>query len=66
MIVRPRLQEILNERGLTQMALANKSGVSQSKISMFDKKAQHKDLDLFLLAKSLNLKIEDLYEVIDD
>lgn len=66
MIIHPQLIKILKERGLTQTALVNKGGVAQSKISNFDNKQSHKDIDLFLIAKSLNLHIEDLFEVIDD
>lgn len=61
--VRPRLNEILKERGLTQTELAQKAGIPQAAISRFDRNSQRKDEHLFAIAYVLNLKVEDLFEV---
>lgn len=61
--IKPRLAKILDERGLTQMALAKMTGVPQSAISRFDKNGQHKDEHLFLIARALGITVEDLFEV---
>lgn len=63
--VKPRLNELLKERGWTQMQLSEKSGVPQGTISRFDKTSQGKYLMLFLLANALEVSIEDLFEKID-
>lgn len=66
MHVIPRLKKILKERELSQTALAQLSGVDQSKISRFDNQKQHKDLELFLISKALGVTIEDLFEITGD
>lgn len=61
--VRPRLNEILKERGLTQTELAQMAGIPQASVSRFDRNSQRKDEHLFAIAYALNLKVEDLFEV---
>lgn len=66
MKVKPRLLEILKERGLTQNDLANDAEIPQAAVSRFDKSVQHSDEHLFKISKALNVKIEDLFEVIKE
>jgi transcriptional regulator with XRE-family HTH domain len=61
--VRPRLAELLKEKGLTQLKLSEKSGVPQGAISRFDRSVQHKDEILFRIAHALGVSIQDLFEV---
>lgn len=61
--VRPRLHEILKERGMTQMQLAEMSGVSIAAVNRFDKNVRHEDAHLFAIARALNLRVEELFEV---
>lgn len=63
LIVKPRLGEILSERGLTQTALAQQAGIPQAAISRFDKSGQHKDEHLFLIARALGINVEELFIV---
>jgi len=63
--VKPILSEILEERGLTQKKLSDMCGVPQSAISRFDKNKQHSDVHLFSISRALNLKIEDLFIVVE-
>jgi transcriptional regulator with XRE-family HTH domain len=65
MIVKPKLLEILKERGLTQMDLAGKAGIPQAAVSRFDKSMQHSDEHLFRISKALELKIEELFEIVE-
>lgn len=65
MIVKPRLMALLKERGLTQMQLSKISGVPQGSISRFDRNDRHVDAHIFAIAKALDLKVEDLFEVTD-
>lgn len=64
-IVRPRLSEIIKERNLTQMQLAEMSGVPQGSISRFDKNERHVDWHVFAIAKALGLSIEELFVISD-
>lgn len=48
------------------MQFSEMCGLSQVSISRFDRSRQHLDLNLFIIAKALNLKIEDLFEVIEE
>lgn len=66
MKIRPRLGEIIKERSLTQLALSEQSGVPQAAISRFDKSTQHKDEHLFMISRALGLKVDDLFEVVDE
>jgi transcriptional regulator with XRE-family HTH domain len=65
MIVKPKLMALLKERGLTQMQLSEMSGVPQGSISRFDRNDRHADVHVFAIAKALDVKVEDLFEVTD-
>ncbi|PAD70733.1 transcriptional regulator [Bacillus sp. 7586-K] len=62
-VVIPKLNKILKEKGITQMQLAEMSGVSQGAISRFDRNKQHLDLHLVAISRALGLTIEDLFEI---
>lgn len=61
--VEPRLHAIMKERGITQLKLAEMSGVSQAAISRFDKNDKHVDWHVFAIADALNLDVKDLFIV---
>jgi DNA-binding Xre family transcriptional regulator len=65
MIVKPRLMSILKERSLTQTQLSEMTGVPQGSISRFDRNDRHVDAHVFAIAKALDVKVEDLFEVTD-
>jgi putative transcriptional regulator len=65
MIVKPKLMAILKERSLTQTQLSEMSGVPQGSISRFDRNDRHVDAHVFAIAKALDVKVEDLFEVTD-
>lgn len=62
----PRLGDILKDHGITQMKLAEMSGVPQGSISRFDKNSRHEDAHLFSIARSLGIGVEDLFQVVVD
>ncbi|MEH7246477.1 helix-turn-helix transcriptional regulator [Neobacillus niacini] len=64
--VKPRLSAILKEREITQMQLSEMSGVPQGSISRFDRNDRHVDAHVFALAKALDVKVEDLFQVTYD
>ncbi|WP_434219104.1 helix-turn-helix domain-containing protein [Bacillus pumilus] len=61
--IKPRLRELLKERGLTQGQLSEMTGVAQASISRFDKNEQHLDWHLFSIAKALDISIEALFKI---
>jgi transcriptional regulator with XRE-family HTH domain len=63
--VKPRLMALLKERKITQMQLSEMSGVPQGSISRFDRNDRHVDVHVFAIAKALDVKVEDLFEVTD-
>lgn len=66
MLVKPKLNKILNERGLSQLKFATDSNISQNVITRFDKSVQIRFDNLFAIAKALNLNVEQLFEVTED
>ncbi|MGG1663060.1 helix-turn-helix domain-containing protein [Brevibacillus sp. NRS-1366] len=62
--IKPRLNEILTERGMTQKQLSELSGVPQGSISRFDKNSRHEDIHLFSIAKALGISVESLFEIV--
>lgn len=65
-IVTPQLGKILKSRDMTQVEISNLSEVPQSAISRFDKNKQHSDIHLFSIAKALNIRVEDLFDVTEE
>ena len=62
--VRPRLNEVRNRLGLTQERVAELTGIPQASISRFDKSRMHVDAHIFAILMNLNLKYEDLFEIV--
>lgn len=60
--VKPILTEIRKERGLTGIRLSEIASVPQPAISRFDSSQQYDIKNLFLIARALNCKIDDLFE----
>ncbi|WP_082247429.1 helix-turn-helix domain-containing protein [Bacillus haynesii] len=60
---KPRLNEILDERGISQLKLSQITGISQSAINRFDRNKQHLDNHLFIISRVLGITIEELFEV---
>ena len=67
-MIRIRLKEVLQEKGLSMSMLSHKSQVSFSTISRIinDKKYSPTLNTLERIAKALNVDISDLYEQIPD
>jgi transcriptional regulator with XRE-family HTH domain len=65
MIVKPKLMALLKERNITQMQLSEMTGVPQGSISRFDRNDRHVDAHVFAIAKALDIRVEDLFEVTD-
>lgn len=63
MNVKPRLNELLKERGITQQQLSDMTNVPQGSISRFDKNERHVDWHLFAIARALDINVEDLFDV---
>lgn len=63
MNVKPRLNTLLKERGITQQQLSDMTAVPQGSISRFDKNERHVDWHLFAIARALDVNVEDLFEV---
>ncbi|WP_369361781.1 helix-turn-helix domain-containing protein [Priestia megaterium] len=61
--VKPRLREILKERGITQEQLSKMTGIPQPSISRFDKNKQHLNWHLFSIAGALELLVEELFVI---
>ena len=63
--VKPRLNKLLKERNMTQNDLSLITGITQPVISRFDKNTQHRSVHLYLISRALELKMDDLFEVIN-
>ncbi|WP_394557410.1 helix-turn-helix domain-containing protein [Priestia aryabhattai] len=61
--VRPRLKELMKEKGITQAVLSEMTGIPQPSISRFDRNIQHLDWHVFTIAKALEVTVEDLFEI---
>ncbi|MCY7811581.1 helix-turn-helix transcriptional regulator [Bacillus inaquosorum] len=59
----PRLHAVMKSKGWTQARLAEASGVTQGSISRFDKNSRHEDWHVFSIAKTLGVKVEELFEI---
>lgn len=62
-VVKPRLRQLLKEKGLTQLQLQKISGVPQASISRFDNNTRHEATHLFAISHALGVSIEDLFIV---
>lgn len=61
--VTPRLTEILKEKNITQLQLAEMTGIPQGTISRFDRNERHVDWHLFAIASALNVNVPDLFVI---
>lgn len=61
--IQGNVQNILDELGWTQKMCEEMSGVPQGTISRFDKSSRHSIQTLFLLSRTFNRPIEDLFTV---
>lgn len=62
--VTPRLGELLKEKGYTsQSSFCNEHNFPQKTINSFDKSVQHKSVNLFAIARALNVNVEELFKV---
>ncbi|MBG9763059.1 transcriptional regulator [Paenibacillus polymyxa] len=62
--VTPRLGEVLKEKGYTsQLSFCNEHGINQRAVNSFDKSVQHKSVNLFAIARALNVNVEELFKV---
>lgn len=59
----PRLNEILKERGLTQLEFSEMSGLLQGTVSRFDKTQNFNFENLLTAAHALDLSIEELFSI---
>lgn len=67
MVVKNRLKEIMDERGLKQTWLAEQVGIDRSTLSSVISNKKGTNLETGMrIAKVLNLKMEDIFELIDD
>lgn len=67
MMVKNKLREILEEKGLKQTWLAQKIGIDRSTLSTVIANKKGTNLETAMrIAKTLNLKMEDIFELIDD
>lgn len=66
-MVRNRLREILDERGIKQTWLAEKAGIDKSTIGNIIKNRFNTNVEVAIrIAKALNLIVEDIWKVEDE
>lgn len=63
--VKPKLNKIRKERGLSQIELAELSKVNQPFISKFDSNENFNANNVFSIARALGVTIEELFEVVE-
>lgn len=63
--VKPKLHEILRQKGMSQMDLSELTGIPQGTISRFDRNDRHDASYLFTIAKALEISIEDLFRIVE-
>ena len=64
--VTTRLPELLKERNMTQLWLSKLTGIPQGTISRFGRNERIMVAHMFAIAKALNVRVEDLFEVTYD
>lgn len=66
-IVKNRLREIIEKRGIKQKWLAEKSGVSEQTISNCQNERFNVTMKVgLMLAKALDMKAEDIFYLVED
>lgn len=67
MAVKNRLKEILEERGIKQTWLAEKAGIDRSTLNFVISNKKSTNLETGMrIARALNLKVEDIFEIVDE
>ena len=67
MVVKNRLREILSERGISQTWLAKKVGIDRSTLSTVVANKKGTNLETAMrIADVLNMKMEEIFELIED
>jgi len=65
-MVRNRLREIMDKRGIKQTWLAEQVGIDRSTLSSVISNKKGTNLETGMrIAKALNLKMEDIFELVD-
>ena len=66
-MVRNKLNEILDARGIKKTWLANKAKIDRTTLSTVISNKKSTNLETGLrIAKALNLQVEEIFELIDD
>ena len=67
MVVKNRLKEIMDERGLKQIWLAEKIGIDRSTLSSVIANRKGTNLETAMrIAHVLDLKMEDIFELVNE
>lgn len=67
MVVKNRLKEILDERGIKQIWLAEKAGIDRSTLSSIVANKHSTSLEAAMkISKVLDLEISDIFQLMDD
>lgn len=61
--IRPRLNEIRKERGITQQTLSDLTGIPQGSISRFDSNTRHESAHIYAIMQALDVTFEELFVV---
>lgn len=65
-MVRNKLREILDERGIKNIWIANKAGINNSTIGNIIKNRHNPNVEVAIrIAKALDMKVEALWEIDD-
>lgn len=66
MSVKNRLQNIIEERGIKNIWLAEKAGVNNSTVGNIIKNRHNPNVEIAIkIAQALNMKVEDIWEIIE-
>lgn len=65
LLIRSRLRDLLEERGISQRKFAKMCGVEQGALSRFDAQLGHDDTVNIRIAWALGIPLQDLFEVIE-
>lgn len=66
-MIKNRLKELLQEKGIKQVWLAEKAGIDRSTLSVVIANKKSTNLETGMrIAKALDMKVEDIFTLIDD
>jgi Predicted transcriptional regulators len=67
MAVKNKLKEILDEKGIKQIWLADKAKIDKSTVGNIIKNRYNTNVEVAIrIAKALQINVEDIWEVIDE